>query len=476
MNVLIVDDQPMNLKVLRAQLEAEGFSVVEAADGLQALEALGREKIDAIISDILMPRMDGYRLCYEVRKSERWRSIPFIMYTATYTSPSDEKLSLDLGADKYLKKPASSEEMLEALRGLTGGGDRPSARLVDFPDEIEVMHEYSERLVAKLEQKNVELRQANGELQAREARLLLQATALDTAANAILITDVDGIIQWVNPAFTTVTGFTAEEALGKTPRIVKSGRHDQAFYHDFWKTIRSGQTWRGEFTNRRKDGALYYDEHTVTPVRGPDGAITNYVGIMHDVTERKRAEQAWRETQCFLEKAQQVGHTGSWMSDPDLNGNVIWSAETHRIFGFGPAEFDGKVETFLALVHPEDRETVRQAARAAIAGERPYSLEHRILRRDGQVRWVRELADIERDADGRPVRMIGVVHDITDQKRADESFKLRAAELERFHRLSVGREIQMIDLKKEVNELAKQLGRLPPYDISFLDRAPSAQN
>ncbi|MBI3850708.1 MAG: PAS domain S-box protein [Verrucomicrobia bacterium] len=275
MNILIVDDIAQNRKLLRAQLEAEKFTAFEAADGWEALAVLDREKIDAIISDILMPKMDGYRLCFEVRRSKQLREIPFIFYTATYTSPGDEKLCLDLGADKYVRKPASVAVILAALHEVTNGGARRAPRPSVSLEETDVLKEYSERLVRKLEQKNVEL--------------ALHATALEVAANAIIITDRAGAILWANPAFTTLTGYTAEEVLGKTPRVLKSGQHGQAFYKDLWQTILSGQTWRGEFINRRKDGRLFYDEHTITPVRS-NGAITHFIGIMHDVTERKQAE------------------------------------------------------------------------------------------------------------------------------------------------------------------------------------------
>src|SRR5680860_1142381 len=103
MNLLIVDDTPINLKLLRAQMDSEGHAVFEAHDGLDALALLERQRVDAVISDILMPRMDGYRLCYEIRKHERLHDLPIIIYTSTYTSSSDEKLALEMGADKYLK-------------------------------------------------------------------------------------------------------------------------------------------------------------------------------------------------------------------------------------------------------------------------------------------------------------------------------------------------------------------------------------
>ena len=100
---------PRTSELLRVMLEAEGVKVLQAADGVEALAVLEREPVDAVISDILMPRMDGYRLCYEVRASPRFFALPFIFYTATYTSPGDEKFSLELGADKFLEKPAPSQ-------------------------------------------------------------------------------------------------------------------------------------------------------------------------------------------------------------------------------------------------------------------------------------------------------------------------------------------------------------------------------
>jgi len=160
LTVLIVDDQPTNLRVLRAQLEAEKHQVIAATDSLEALAALGREKVDAIISDILMPQMDGYRLCYEVRKNTRLQAIPFVFYSATYTSPSDEKLCFDLGGDKYLLKPATGEEISAALREAADAAARRTPNRTGSLSESDVMKEYNERLVSKLEEKNIELQQA----------------------------------------------------------------------------------------------------------------------------------------------------------------------------------------------------------------------------------------------------------------------------------------------------------------------------
>lgn len=179
MKVLIVDDGPLNLKLLRAELEADGHAVRDAPDGVEALALLNQEPFDAIISDILMPRMDGYRLCQEVRQSPRLHALPFIFFTATYLSPDDEKLCMDMGADKYLRKSATAEEILAALHEVTASGGARRSRLAALPAEATVMTEYNARLVAKLEQKNLELQTALAELQRAHDRIADLNVALE---------------------------------------------------------------------------------------------------------------------------------------------------------------------------------------------------------------------------------------------------------------------------------------------------------
>jgi two-component system, cell cycle sensor histidine kinase and response regulator CckA len=129
-----------------------------------------------------------------------------------------------------------------------------------------------------------------------EQQMRLQAAALEAAANAIVITDSSGTILWVNRAFTELTGYQPEEVIGQNPRILKSWNHDPSFYRTLWSTIQSGQVWRGEITNRKKDGFLYAEEMTITPVRSPSGEI-NYIAIKQDTTEKKRLEAQYRQAQ-----------------------------------------------------------------------------------------------------------------------------------------------------------------------------------
>lgn len=126
-----------------------------------------------------------------------------------------------------------------------------------------------------------------------EEQIKLQGTALNSAANAIVITDTNGTILSVNPAFTVLTGFSADEALGKNPReLIKSGIHSKDFYKVLWDTILDGKVWHGEMINRRKDGTFYNEEITITPVHDAEGTISQFVAIKQNITERKNAELA----------------------------------------------------------------------------------------------------------------------------------------------------------------------------------------
>ncbi len=125
-----------------------------------------------------------------------------------------------------------------------------------------------------------------------EDNAFLQNAALEAAANAIAITDKHGTLQWVNRAWVTLTGYSKEESIGQNVRIIKSGKHDQAFYRKMWQTILAGEVWRGELVNRRKDGSLYYEEETITPVLDDQGNVTHFIAIKLDITERKEAESS----------------------------------------------------------------------------------------------------------------------------------------------------------------------------------------
>ncbi len=164
-----------------------------------------------------------------------------------------------------------------------------------------------------------------------ETERTLLATAIAQAAEAVLITDPQGEIQYVNPAFTTMTGYAAEDVLGKNPRILKSGRQDEEFYRNIWGTILLGNVWRGEVVNRRRGrgGEFYTEEMSITPVRGGDGSITHFIAVKQDITERKLAEEAL--------KASEARYRGLFEASED--GILVLDGHNLRIIDANPAAF-----------------------------------------------------------------------------------------------------------------------------------------
>jgi PAS domain S-box-containing protein len=309
-----------------------------------------------------------------------------------------------------------------------------------------------------------------------EERLQKLSVAVEQTPAVVMITDVHGTIEYVNPAFEQVTGYTRSEAIGANPRILRSGQMSEAVYREMWATITAGQIWRGEFCNRKKNGELYWDLGTVSPLRSPDGAITNYISVKEDITERKkieaelqqhrdyletlvqartaeltaeiterkRAEETLREKERRLAEAQRIGQLGSWEWEV-TTGQLSWSDEGYRIMGIDPAAAELNYANAIALVHPEDRERVRAALDLAVANAQPLTLDHRVIRPDGQERVVNIHAEPWNTHSMSRPRLVGTIQDITERVRI-------AAELLEKERMSkeldIARKIQFSMLPK----------------------------
>ena len=216
----------MNLKLLSAPREFEGHSGTQALDGVIALEMLERDSVDVLISDIFMPHMDGYRLCHEVRKNTRLQNLPIIIYTATYTSTGDEVLALSVGADKYLRKPASIEAIVASLHDVCATG-RPAPR-TEMRMEVDVLKEYSDRLVTKLEDKNRELAKANSDLKQSNEQLQQFAYVASHDLQSPL-RSISGFVQLLQSTYATSLDDQGNEWIRRT---VQSTQQMQALIRD----------------------------------------------------------------------------------------------------------------------------------------------------------------------------------------------------------------------------------------------------
>ena len=406
MNILIVDDHLTNLKLLRAQLEAEGHAVFEAHDGVEALSLLERQRVDAVISDILMPRMDGYRLCHEIRTHARLRDLPIIIYSSTYTAPEDEKLALDMGANKYLKKPASVETIAAALHEVIAqphAAPRPDARR-----EVEVLKNYNERLVSKLKEKNVELMAAEAKF-----RPLVEQSLV-----GIYVIQDDQFV-YVNPRMAEILGRSAEEMTSRT-------------VYDF--LVPEGHAFARENIRKRMSGAVpnvHYDLrvlHQSGAVLKVEvyGSRTEYngrpavMGVLLDITERKRAEDTLRKSDADLNDAQRVAQVGSWTWNATTD-TITWSEEYYRIYGRDLKQRPPGYKEHLQLYTPESAARLDAVVKKALQTGQPYELELEQARTDGKRRWVTARGEITRDESGRIDGLRGTAHDITERKVAEEA-------------------------------------------------------
>ena len=253
-----------------------------------------------------------------------------------------------------------------------------------------------------------------------EEHVRLQSAALQSAANAIVITDPRGVIQWVNSAFTVLTGYPLEEVVGQNPRILKSGKQDESLYRNLWNTILAGKIWKGEIENRKKDGQLYTEEMTIAPVHSVSGAITNFIAIKQDVTERRRVETALLQSEeQFRDLAENI-HEVFFIGEPDPVRLVYLSPAYEVIWGRPRQEAYERADAWIDTVHPEDRERAATLFARAYQGERADA-EYRIVRADESIRFIKTRAFPVLNADGKFCRVVGIAEDVTQSKHSERA-------------------------------------------------------
>ncbi len=248
------------------------------------------------------------------------------------------------------------------------------------------------------------------------------AAAVEQAADSIVVTDIGGKIQYVNPAFTAMTGYTADEAVGRNPRVLKSGLHSKVFYKDLWDTILSGQVWRGRLTNRRKNGTIYHEEMRVAPILGLNGEIVSFIAVKRDITERRAGE----ESQAFLAAIVENSEDSIIACTPE--GTIrAFNRGAEAVFGYSAQEVIG--QHMYMLVPPERSTALEHLAEKLRKGERFSEYEGFCLRKDGCKIEVSITGFPIRNSDGEVIAISNILRDITERKQSER--QLRESE-ERF--------------------------------------------
>ncbi len=395
---ILLDDDASSLTYYGDALRHAGINVLATQDPLLVLESLDEHKPDVLVLDIEMPGCRGPELATIVRQRPAYARLPVIFLTAM-ESMQDKLLARAAAAEDFLAKPVAPELLLAAVES------------------------HALRYRAFLRGEALSLRQQD------QARLRLEQLRQAIDEHAIVsIADATGNIVHINDKFCAISGYSRQELLGQNHRMVKSSHHDQAFYEGLWHTITSGRIWHGEICNRKKSGERYWVEATIFPILDRKGVPAQYISIRTDITDLKASQAAIRVAEERLRRGQEFANIGTWEWSI-ATGDLYWSERIAPLFGHAVGTLETSYENFLAALHPDDRQTVVDAVNACIERDATYDIEHRVVWPDGTVRWLLERGAVTRDESGKPLKMLGVVQDVDDRKRAELALAERERQL-----------------------------------------------
>jgi PAS domain S-box-containing protein len=367
--ILIADDNTDNLYYLEVLLRGAGHEVASARNGREALDYLSGTLCDLIISDILMPEMDGFQLCRECRKREDLDAIPFIFYTATYTDEKDKKLGLSIGADEYLIKPMEPDELLGVIDRVYA--DAAGKREEILTDEQEYLTEHNRRLIAKLEKKMAQLEENKQELERqvverRQAEELIRdseerfRTIFDTVSDAIFLQDIDtGLIVEMNRVTCDMFGYDRGEL--KSLSLDRLCAEDLSPYtpgdmRELTTKVRSGEPQFFEWKMRDREGRIFWVEILMKLVRL--GTTDRMLVVIRDIKARKTAEEALNSERLKLKILSDNAPFGMVLIDREGRYTYI-NSKFRDMFGYDLNDIpDGR--TWFRRVYPDDR--LRQEA------------------------------------------------------------------------------------------------------------------
>lgn len=249
----------------------------------------------------------------------------------------------------------------------------------------------------------------------RERSLL--RTLIDNLPDYIYVKDTESRYLINNMANVKLMGSaTEEETIGKSAADIFSPEIARAYHEDDQIVFQSGVSILDrQETTSSSTGEPKFLLTTKVPLKDSHDNVIGLVGISRDITKQKQVELDLRNSNYFLELAQHVGKIGHWISEIGETSKITWSAETCRIFGLKPEEFDGRPETFFSFVHPEDLDGINSATAIAIENNQAHSIDHRIVLRDGTLKWVKTTFDKH----GKAARLVGTAQDITERKQAE---------------------------------------------------------
>jgi len=215
----------------------------------------------------------------------------------------------------------------------------------------------------------------------QETRLRKLILAIEQSPATIIITDTDGNIEYVNPKFLELTGYSRDEVMGRNPRFLKSGRTPPETYPELWTSIQHGGIWKGNFSNHRKDGSLYLEQALIAPVADENGKKIAYIAIKEDITERERIIEELHESNARYRRMLDSIPIMIWESDQDGLSSYV---NDYHIKFTGRSMEEQSGSGWLSIIHPDDRSQCDKLSREAFSGRTPIIMTYRLRRFDGE--------------------------------------------------------------------------------------------
>jgi len=434
MKILVVDDKEEGRKLLEAVLTHNGYEVVSAENGKQALEILESDAIDIIIADILMPVMDGYTLLSNCKSDPKLKNLPFIFYTATYVSDEDEKLAIDLGADLFIRKPVEIDEFIARLNQAVRDfyEKKQSVRTGIFPKIEEIQSSYNRLLVEKLEKRTIELENL-------------------TRLHNLFDRYVDDLIFWLdeNGHFTSVNhqievyGYTREEVIGKhfseflTPK-------SQIVAREHFERAKKSQYSQDEYEVEaiEKDGAIVILNLRLYTIREGNKFIGRF-GIGRDITKLRKSERELKSSELRYQMLFNKIPVGVFYYNKDLiltdfNDRFVEMLQSTREKLFG-----------LDLNKIKDQRVLPAIKKVFEGLEGAYTGYYEATTGPGIIYAEMKCAPIY-DENNNIIGGVGIVHDITEKHNAEERLVESLKKNQEF-------------LEGTVNALASAVEKRDPY-------------
>jgi two-component system, sensor histidine kinase and response regulator len=369
--VLCVEDEEVVVEYISSLLDRNWYSIESITDGQEALDFLltTENPPDILLLDYVLPSLDGIEILKKLKAAGKEYAVLFL---SAVNSPETAVEAMKQGALDYLTKNKNLKLELN----------------------IKVEKAY------KLHQERLQR-------EYYEQQLALLSLATEQSPNSIVITDTEGNIEYVNKVFTKYTGYELNEVKGKNPRILKSDQTPPEYYKELWATISSGVTWKGEFINRKKNGELFYEKATISPIMNKAGKIVSYLGIKEDITELKKAEQALNK------KTEEMDHFFSVGLDllciiEDGRFKRLNQAWEHTL-GYTIKELLD--HTYFDFVHPDDIESTRKAEKQLQTSGRLRNFVNRCRCKNGSYKFIEWSSLLNKDK-----TTYSFARDITERK------------------------------------------------------------